>query len=96
MQQVPLCQEVKDALLKHSGRAGMLYDLAVGYERADWAQIDKLAEELGIQTNLLTSLYFNCMEEVNRVWSEITQVSGGQIDLSEAMADTKPEPTPAT
>ena len=96
LQQVPLCQEVKDALLKHSGRAGMLYDLAVGYERADWAQIDKLAEELGIQTNLLTSLYFNCMEEVNRVWSEITQVSGGQIDLSEAMADTKPEPTPAT
>ena len=96
LQQIPLCQEVKDALLKHSGRAGMLYDLAVGYERADWAQIDKLAEELGIQTNLLTSLYFNCMEEVNRVWSEITQVSGGQIDLSEAMADTKPEPTPAT
>ena len=83
-------------MLKHIGSAGLLYKLEVSYERADWTQIDKLAEELGIQTNLLTSLYFNCMEEVNRIWSEITQVSAGQIDLSEAMADTKPEPTPAT
>lgn len=51
----------------------MLYQLALSYEQADWGKIDKLAEELGIPTNLLTSLYFNCMEEVNRVWSEITK-----------------------
>ncbi|MCI5928809.1 MAG: HDOD domain-containing protein [Pseudoflavonifractor capillosus] len=76
LQQIPLSQEVKDALLRHSGRSGMLYDLALCYERADWAQIDRLAGELGIQTNLLTSLYFSCMEDVNRIWSEITQVSG--------------------
>ena len=75
LQQIPLCREVKDALLHHSGRSGMLYDLALCYERADWAQIDKLSEELGIQTNLLTSLYFSCMEDVNRIWTEITQAS---------------------
>ena len=76
LQQIPISQEVKDALLHHSGRSGMLYDLALCYERADWTQIDKLAEELGIQTNLLTSLYFSCMEDVNRIWTEITQASG--------------------
>ena len=79
LQRIPLYDEVKDALLHHSGRCGMLYDLALCYERADWSQIDHLAGELGIQTNLLTSLYFNCMEEVNRIWNEITQSNGVQV-----------------
>ena len=78
LQQIPMCQEVKDALLHHKGRCGILYDLALCYERADWAQIDRLAGELGIQTNLLTSLYFSCMEEVNRIWGEISQAEGIQ------------------
>lgn len=80
LQQIPLCREIKDALLHHSGRAGMLYDLALSYERADWAQIDRLAGELGIQTNLLTSLYFSCMEDVNRIWNEITQASAAKLE----------------
>lgn len=73
LEQIPLCEPVKDALLRHAGRCGLLYDLALCYERADWKQIDRLAKELGIQTNLLTSLYFSCMEEVNNIWKEITR-----------------------
>ena len=79
LEQVPLRQEAKEALLRHTGRCGMLYDLALCYERADWGKIDELAGELGIPTNLLTSLYFNCMEEVNRVWNEMTQPEPGQV-----------------
>lgn len=79
--QVPMHQEVKDALLSHKGRCGMLYDLALSYERGDWSKIDQLAEELGIPTNLLTSLYFNCMEEVNRVWNDITRPNPNQIPI---------------
>ena len=89
LQQIPLCQEVKDALLRHTGRCGMLYDLAVSYERADWSQIDRLAGELGIQTNLLTSLYFNCMEDVNRIWNEITQASANRPEIGEAIPEEK-------
>ena len=77
--QIPLRQEVKDALLNHSGRCGALYDLAVSYERADWGKIDQMAEELGIPTNLLTSVYFSCMEEVNRIWNEITRPEPNQL-----------------
>lgn len=58
----------------------MLYDLALSYERANWARIDELAEGLGIPTNLLTSLYFSCMEEVNRVWNEITRPEPSQLE----------------
>lgn len=78
LSQIPVCRETKEALLHHTGRAGMLYDLALGYERADWGRIDELAGELGIPTNLLTSIYFNCLEEVNRVWSEMTKQEPGQ------------------
>ena len=88
LQQIPLCQEIKDALLRHEGRCGLLYDLAVSYERADWTQIDQLAGELGIQTNLLTSLYFNCMEEVNRIWAEITQAASSQQQTKELLETT--------
>lgn len=87
LQQIPMCQEVKEALLHHEGRCGMLYDLALSYERADWAQIDRLAGELGIQTNLLTSLYFSCMEEVNRIWGEITQAEAVQSQQAEEQAE---------
>ena len=89
----PLRDEVKEALLKRTGRCGMLYDLALGYEEADWGRIDGLAEALGIPTNLLTSVYFNCMEEVNRVWKEITSPEPNQLppeETTEANAEKQP------
>ena len=80
LEQIPLCAEAKEGLLHHTGRCGMLYDQALSYERANWARIDELAEGLGIPTNLLTSLYFSCMEEVNRVWNEITRPEPSQLE----------------
>lgn len=80
LQQIPVRDEVRDALLYRKGRCGLLYDLALSYERADWGRIDQLAGELEIPTNLLTSLYFSCMDEVNRIWNELTQMSSGQKD----------------
>ena len=68
----------------------MLFDLALSYERADWGKIDQLANGLGIPTNLLTSLYFNCMEEVDRVWKDITSPSPAQIQT-----DNKSQPEQA-
>ena len=93
LEQVPLRDEAKEALLKRTGRCGMLYDLALSYEEADWSRIDDLAEALGIPTNLLTSVYFNCMEEVNRVWKEITSPEPNQLppeDMPEDEAAAQP------
>ena len=72
----------------------MLYDLALCYERADWGRIDHLAGDLGIPTNLLTSLYFSCMEEVNHIWNELTQqmdqkeVKPADVSAGEQKAET--------
>lgn len=69
---IPIADEIKDALLHGEGKAGLLFDLAVCYERADWNLIGSLAEQLNIPTNLLTSVYFNCMDEVNTIWRQLT------------------------
>ena len=71
LEEIPIAQEVKDALLKHEGRCGMLYDLVLSYEQADWKRIGPLAEELGIPLDYLTDTYFRCLEEVNSIWQQL-------------------------
>lgn len=73
--EIPIAQPVKDALLRHEGRCGVLYDLILDYERADWAAIGSQAEELDIPVNLLTDTYFRCLDEVNETWRQLMETS---------------------
>lgn len=75
LEEIPVNQAIKDALLRHEGRCGMLYDLILSYERADWGAISQLAEELGIPQDVLTDSYFKCLDEVNSVWSQLMEVN---------------------
>jgi len=70
--EVPVADEIKEALLHHEGRCGKLYDLVLSYEAADWERITTLVEELGIPNHLITSVYFICMENVNTLWEQLT------------------------
>ena len=71
--EVPLADEIKEALLHKTGRCGILYQLVLSYEAADWGQITKMAEELQISDNILTSVYFVCMDNVKMMWEQLTQ-----------------------
>jgi EAL and modified HD-GYP domain-containing signal transduction protein len=82
--EVPVSEEIKGALLRKEGRSGMLYDLVLGYESADWNKITNLAEQLGIPNNVLTSVYFICMENVNVLWEQLTNASPHQDDEESA------------
>ena len=73
--ELPIPQEVKDALLNWSGPAGALYALMLSYEGADWDKVNKISEMLGIAPNLLTTLYFECMEQADQVWANINEMS---------------------
>ena len=70
--EVPVSDDVKAALLRREGRCGKLYELVLSYEAANWDQITALAGELGIPENMLTSIYFICMENVNTLWEQLT------------------------
>ncbi len=75
--EVSATDEVKKALLTREGACGALYDLALAYESADWNRVNRRAEELQIPTNLLTSLYFDCMESTNQLWETLIRVHTG-------------------
>ncbi len=93
LNEVPLADEIKAALLRKEGRCGKLYQLVLSYEAADWNAINSLAEELGIANQVLTGVYFTCMENVNTLWEQLNNSYLGQDGTGEAApeADKQPE-----
>ncbi|MBS4959371.1 MAG: HDOD domain-containing protein [Clostridiales bacterium] len=73
MDALPVTDIIKNALVKHEGRCGILYDLVLSYERAEWDNINKYAEELGIPANCLAQVYFDCVENVNEIWKGLSE-----------------------
>ena len=68
---IPIVQEVKDALISKEGKAGRLYELILLYERAEWSEIKPIAEELGIKSNEMAQMYMECVDEVNDIWENV-------------------------
>lgn len=71
--EVPVAQEIKEALLHQTGRCGTLYHLVLSYEAADWHSISIYAKELGIPEHMITNIYFDCVENVNVLWEQLVQ-----------------------
>lgn len=78
LEEVPVAEEIKAALLRREGRCGKLYDLVLNYEFANWNATSALAEELGIPNQVITNIYFACVENVNFLWDQLNNVSPGQ------------------
>lgn len=68
LEEVPVAQEIKDALISQEGICGTLYKLIINYENADWKNVKLLADQLGIPSNLLSQTYMDCVEAVNEIW----------------------------
>lgn len=73
--EIPILDEVKDALIRKEGKAGRLYELVLSYERADWTEIKEISEELGLKTNEMAQIYMECVEEVNNIWDNVVGMS---------------------
>lgn len=74
--EVQVADEIKTALLTQEGPCGALYKLVLSYERADWNSVNEQAQVLNIPTNLLTSLYFSCLDDADSIWNDITSTMG--------------------
>ena len=83
LEEVPVADEVKAALIHGEGRCGMLYNLVLSYETANWNAITTYAEELGIPNQVLTNIYFTCMEDVNFLWDQLNNTSPNQVEEEE-------------
>ena len=70
--EIQISNVIKDALLHKEGRCGLLYELVLRYENADWKKINEYAAELGISKDVISKVYFECVELVNETWAAFT------------------------
>ena len=68
MAEIPVADEVRAAIVSQEGICGTLYQLVLSYEKADWKSIVVYANELGMETDILAQIYFDCVEKVNEIW----------------------------
>ena len=76
LEDIPIVEEVKAALISNEDLAGKLYELLLSYERAEWSEIKSLADELGLHTNEMAQIYMECVEEVNGIWDNVVGSRG--------------------
>ncbi len=71
LSELAVSDEIKTALLTGEGKCGALYQLVLCYETADWNGMKNHAAVLGMPMDTLTQKYFECVESVNQIWSEL-------------------------
>ena len=71
LDELPISDYVKTALLKKEGRCGALYQLVLCYEKADWNEMTWHAKLLQIPMDIMTRIYFECVEYVNSIWNSL-------------------------
>ncbi len=69
--QIPILDEIKDALLNKEGFAGDVYKFVLEYENAKWEECTVLAEQLKLPMDEITNVYFDCVNEVNTIWDDL-------------------------
>ena len=69
--EIPISEDVKTAIVSKEGRCGTLLKLVISYEKADWKNITIFAQELNVPMDMLAQIYFDCVEQVNEVWKNI-------------------------
>lgn len=84
LSELPIAQEIKDALLLGTGRCGALYKLVLAYENANWGAMSTLATDLGIQMSQISQKYFECVEYVNNIWRELNEAHNPEAEGPEA------------
>ena len=72
MNQLPLEQEIKETILGHKTLYSDVYNLVIQLERAQWDEIDRLTEIMGIEKQKLFQLYKEAMKWTKEVMADTT------------------------
>ena len=78
LHEMPISNEVKDALITGEGRCGELYNLVLCYENADWIKMSDYAYDLSVPVDIIAQAYFQCIEYVNEIWEALNKASGDE------------------
>ncbi len=81
LEEVPVAQEIKDALIRKEGVCGELYELILSYEEAEWKKVKQLSDKLEIPSGQLAQTYMDCVEAVNEIWNGLTVSADQETDI---------------
>ena len=81
LEEVPVAQEIKDALIRKEGICGELYELILSYESAEWKKVKQLSEKLNIPSGQLAQTYMDCVEAVNEIWNGLTVSADQETEI---------------
>jgi EAL and modified HD-GYP domain-containing signal transduction protein len=60
--ELPVRNDVKEALLERPGQYKDILDMAIAHERADWEAISLLAPRLGLEEDQIPEIYFSAVD----------------------------------
>jgi len=69
LEQLPLDQQIKKALLGEDCPLHTVYDLIVAYEKGEWAEFSGLAAELGIAEDEVPGIIQDALHRADAVLS---------------------------
>lgn len=70
LNELPLKEEVKAALLGTDGDYRAIYDVVVSYERGDWDLFSRTAEKLGIEEQVIPELFREALKWASQAFRE--------------------------
>ena len=80
LKELPVIDEIREALLDRTGPAGTLYQLVLAYEAADWSAVSKCAGDLGLDSGIVAQKYLECVESVNYIWNSLQRPFSASIE----------------
>lgn len=67
LEELPLSQEIKKALLGEDNRFSPIYNLVLAYEKADWTNISVCSQQAGFDESEISNLYFQALNMANKL-----------------------------
>lgn len=74
LEDLPMSDAVREALLKHTGQCGALLELCLAYEKGRWSKMNLCAQSLNVPEFRITDVYYESVEDVNKIWTDLTDM----------------------
>lgn len=71
IEEIPVSDEIKRALINEEGIGGELLQLVKAYEKADWKTTKRISEQANIPVSIVSNTYIDCICEVNGIWDNL-------------------------